>query len=139
MAPQNKTTSSSGYVYELNNFTAYVNTADAPQEFHGLMRFPSQCSVSYTMTEAPILLYEVVEEVWSTADYNSTDKVISFNLKGSLYSINGDVLNKCLNFSANTHANSPTVINIRTMLNEINYVIPDANLGKIVMKNLRKE
>ena len=30
MAPQNKITSNSGCVYELNNFTACVNTADAP-------------------------------------------------------------------------------------------------------------
>ena len=37
MAPQNKITSNSGFVYELNNFTTCVNTADAPQEFHGLM------------------------------------------------------------------------------------------------------
>ena len=138
MAPQNKITSSSGYVYELNNFTACVNTADAPQEFHGLL-FLSQCSLSYAMTATPILFCDVVEEVWSTTVYNSTDKVISFNMKGSLYSINGDVLNSCLNFPTNTHDISPTEIDIRTMLNEINYDVPDANLGKIVRKNLRKE
>ena len=103
------------------------------------MRFLGQCSLSYAITEAPILFCEVVEEVWSTAVYNSTDKVISFNLKGSLYSINGDILNTCLNFPPNTHAKSPTETNIRTMLNEINYDVPDANLGKIVRKNLRKE
>ena len=136
MAPQNKTTSSSGYVYELNNFTACVNTTDAPQEFHGLMRFLIQCSMSNAMTEAPVLFCEVVEEVQSSAVYNSTDEVINFNLKGSLYSINGDVINTCLNFPANTHAKPPTEIDIRTMLNEINYVVPDANLGKIVRKNL---
>ena len=139
MAPQNKITSSSGYVYELNNFTACVYMADAPQEFHGLMKFLSQCSMSNAMTATSILFCEVVEEVWSTAIYNSTDKVISFNLKGSLYSINGDVLNSCLNFPANTHAISPTEIDIMTMLNEINYDVRDANLGKIVRKNLRKE
>ena len=82
---------------------------------------------------------KVVEEVWSTAVYNSTDKVITFNLKGSLYSINEDVLNACLNLPANTHAKSPSESEIRKMLTEINYVIPDANLGKIVRKNLRKE
>ena len=139
MAPQNKITSISRYVYELNNFTPCVNTADAPQEFHGLMKFLSQCSLSYAMTVTHILYCEVVEEVWGTAVYNSTNKVISFNLKGSLYSSNGDVLNSCLNFPANTHAISPTEIDIRRMLNEINYDVPDANLGKIVRKNLRKE
>ena len=113
--------------------------ADAPQEFHGLMKFLSQCSMSYAMTATPILFCEVVEEVWSTAVYNSTNKVITFNLKGNLYSINGDVLNACLNLPANTHAKSPIELDIRKMLTEINYDVPDANLGKIVRKNLRKE
>ena len=139
MAPQNKKTSSSGFVYELNNFTACVNTTDAPQEFHNLMRFLGQCNLSYAMTEAPILFCEVIEEVCTTAVYNAKDKIIIFNLKGNLYSIKGDVLNSCLNLPANTHAKSPIELEIRIMLNEINYIAPDANLGKIVRKNLRKK
>ena len=124
MAPQNKTTSSSGFVYELNNFTACVNTSDAPQEFHNLMKFLGQCNLSYAMTAALILFCEVIEEVWSTTVYNLTDKVISFNLKVNLYSINGDVLNYCLNLPNNTHAKSLTEPEIRTMLHEINYAVP---------------
>ena len=93
IAPQNKATSSSRFVYELNNFTACVNTSDAPHEFHSLMRFLIQCNLLYAMTVALILFYEVIEEVWTTIVYNTKDKVISFNLKGNLYSINGDVLN----------------------------------------------
>ena len=138
MAPK-KNTSSSGFVYELNNFTACVITADAPQEFHSLMRFLGQCNRSYAMIEAHILFCEVVEEVWRIVVYNSTYKVISFNLKGNLYSINGDVLNTFLNLPNNTHTKSPTETEIRIMLNEINYVVPNANLGKIVRKNLRKK
>ena len=139
MAPQNKKTSSSGFVYELNNFTACVNTADAPHEFNNLSKFLGPCNLSYAMIAAPILFCEVVEEVWSTAMYNLTDKIITFSLKGNLYSINGDVLSSCLNLPNNTHAQSPIEIEIKTMLNEINYVVPDTNLCKIVMKNLRKE
>ena len=121
MAPQNKITSISGCIYELNNFTTYVNTADAPQEFHDLMRFLSQCSLSYAITATPILLCEVVEEVWNTAVYNASDKVITFNLKGNSYSINGDVLNASLNLPANTHDISPYEVDIRKMINEVNY------------------
>ena len=116
MAPQNKTTSSSGFVYELITFTACVNLAEAPQEFYNMIRFPGQCNLSYAMTEAPILLCEVIEEVWTTAVYNSTDKVIIFNLKGNHYSTNDDVLSSCLHL-ANTNANSPTETDIRLMLN----------------------
>ena len=91
------------------------------------------------MNEAPILFCEVIEEVLTTAVYSAEDKVIIFNLKGNLYSINGDVLNSCLNLPANTHVKSPTEPKIRIMLNKINYVVLDANLGKIVMKNLGKK
>ena len=91
------------------------------------------------MTEAPILFCEVIEEVWTIVAYNITDKVISFNLKGNHYSINGDVLNSFLNLPDNTHDKSPTEHEIRVVLNEINYVSPDVNLGKIVRKNFRKE
>ena len=139
MAPQNKTTSNFGFVYELNNFTACVNTTDAPQEFQNLIRFLGQCNMSYVMTTSLILFCEVIEEVWNTAVYNTKDKVITFNHKGNIYSINGDVLNSCLNLPTNTHVKSPTESEIRTMLDEINYDVPHANLCKIVWKNLRKE
>ena len=49
------------------------------------------------------------------------------------------MLKTCLHLPPNTHAKSPTETEIRVMLNVINYVAPDANLGKIVRKNLRKE
>ena len=139
MAPQNKTTSNSGFVYELNNFTACVNTTEVPQEFHSLMRFLGQCNLSYAMTATPILFCGVIEEVWTTVVYNTKDKVTTFNLKGNLYPINGDVLNSCLTLPANTHAKSPTETEIKVMLNEINYVARDANIGKIVRKSLWKE
>ena len=89
--------------------------------------------------EAPILLCEVIEEVWSTVVYNSTHKVITFNLKGNSYSINSDILSTCIHLPQNTHAKPPTDNEIRQMLNEINYAAPDVNLRKIVRKNLRKE
>ena len=103
------------------------------------MNFLGQCKLMYAMTEAPVLLCEVIEEVWTTAIYNSTDKVLTFNLKGNYYSINGDVLSTCLKLSVNTRTSSPNAIEIRVMLNEIKYVEPESNLGKIVRKNLRKK
>ena len=139
MAPQNKITSNSRFVYQLNNFATCVNTTDAPQEFHSLIQFLSQCSLSYAIIATLILFCEVVDEVWSTAVNNVSDKVITFNLKGNSYSINGDVLNASLNLPANTHAKSPSEVDIKKMLNEINYSTPNANLGKNFRKNLRNE
>ena len=103
MAPQNKTQSATGYTYELNNFVACVNPAEAPWEFHNIMNFLGQCKLVYAMTEAPVLICEVVEEVWTTAIFNSIDKVLTLNLKGNFYSINGDVLSTFFKMPANTH------------------------------------
>ena len=75
MAPQNKTTSSSEFVYELNNFNACVNIVEAPREFHNLMKYLGQCKLVYAMTEALVLICEVIEKVWTTATYNTTRKV----------------------------------------------------------------
>ena len=64
----------------------------------------------------------MIEEVWSTAVFNSTDKVITFNLKGITFSINGDILSSCLHFSANTHAKPPSKTEIRLgAIPNINY------------------
>ena len=41
-------------------------------------------------------------------------------------------------FSATTNAKPHSETGIRNMLNEVIYVVPDANLGKIVRKDLRK-
>ena len=59
--------------------------------------------------------------------------------KGDSYSINADILSTCLHLLADIHNASPIENEIRTMLGEINYGKPKANLGKIVRKNLRKE
>ena len=127
------------FVYKLNNFTAFVNIAEAPHEFYNLVKFLGQCKLFNAMTEAPVLICELIEEVWTTATYNTDDKVLTFNLKGNSYSVNADVLSACLYLPVDTHTASPTKTEIRTMLGELNYDEPEANLGKIVRKNLRKE
>ena len=139
MAPQNKTTSSSGFIYELNNFTAlFEHTVDAPHEFHNLMRFLGQCKLVYAITEAHVLLCEVIEEVWIQQQFTTTlTRYSLIDLKGNSYSINVDILSTCLNLPADTHIAFPTENEISTMLGEINYAEPEANLGKIVRKNLR--
>ena len=86
---------------------ACVNLAEAPQEFHNLTNFLGQCKLVYAMTEAPVLLCKVIEEVWTTTVYSLTDKVLTFNLKGNSYSVNGDVLSTELKLPANTHTSSP--------------------------------
>ena len=63
--------------------------------------------VVYAMTEAPMLICEVIEEVWTTATYNTTDKVLTFNMKYNSYSINVDIFSTFLHLPADIHTLLP--------------------------------
>ncbi|KAL8154569.1 hypothetical protein AgCh_000079 [Apium graveolens] len=82
MAPVVKIMSQSGFVYEKNNFVALVDKKIAAfEDYHKMMDFICNCKLSYAMLESPVIYYEVVEQIWTTAVYNSKDKTIAFSLK----------------------------------------------------------
>lgn len=93
MATIIKVMSSTRFICEQNNFVTYVDTASEHSEFHGMIEYIKKCRLSYTMLEAPTLYYEVIEEIWTNAEYNSGNKVLTFILKGTEHSINSDVIN----------------------------------------------
>ena len=75
--------SQTGFIYEKNNFTALVNKGiQQSRDYHKMMDFVKNCKLNYAMLESPTIYCEVVEEIWTTAVYNSTDKTITFTLKG---------------------------------------------------------
>ena len=139
MAPIVKIQSSTGFIYEKNNFVAYVDVSVAPTEFHKMMEFIKSCKLSYAMLEAPIIYCEVVEELWTTAIYDGKDETITFSLKGNEYVVNSDVLDACFKIPENNCDRSPEYAEIVSMLNSINYSKETDNLGKIVRKGMRKE
>ncbi|KAL8098661.1 hypothetical protein AgCh_031431 [Apium graveolens] len=76
--------SQTGYIYEKNNFSALVNKKIQQfGDYHNMMDFVKNCKLNYAILESPTIYCEVVEEMWTTAVYNSTDKTISFTLKDS--------------------------------------------------------
>ena len=116
-----------------------INKADAPTEFCNLMDFLTQCKLAYSVLEAPILHCEVIEELWVTTFHDSEYNSIAFTLKSDNYTLTTDILSVCLSLAENNQHDSLTKQQIRTMLREINYAQPDANLGKIVREGCRKE
>ena len=118
---------------------AYVDVASAPSEFHKMMEFVKNCKLSYAMLEAPTIYYEVMEEIWTSAIFDSKNETISFNLKGKEHVINTDVITTCFNIPENNCDSGPTYAEIVSMLNSINYAKETDNLGKIVRKGMRKE
>ncbi|KAL8119603.1 hypothetical protein AgCh_016924 [Apium graveolens] len=86
MAPLVKIMSQYGFIYEKNNFVALVNKEiPASEDFHKMMDFVKGCKLSYAMLESPTIYCKVVEEIWTTAVYQSTDKTINFTLKELIY------------------------------------------------------
>ncbi|KAL8148711.1 hypothetical protein AgCh_005900 [Apium graveolens] len=81
-------------------------------DYHKMMDFVKNCKVNYAMLDSPTIYYEVVEEMWTTAVYNSIDKTITFTLKD---------------------------IDIINMLNSMGYALTTSKLSEIGRLGLRKE
>ena len=139
MAPIVKIQSSTGFIYEKNNFVAYVDVSNAPSDFHKMMEFINNCKLKYAMLESPTIFCEVVEEIWTTAIFDSKDETISFYVKGNEYVVNCDIMTACFKLPENNCGRIPNYAEIVSMLNTINYAKETDNLGKIVRKGMRKE
>ncbi|KAL8148832.1 hypothetical protein AgCh_005997 [Apium graveolens] len=108
-----KIMSQTGYIYEKNNFTALVNKEiQQSGNYHQMMDLVKGCKLNYAMLESPTIYCEVVEEIWTTTVYNSTDKTITFTLKDT------DIVN---------------------MLNYMGYALTASKLSEIRRLGLRKE
>lgn len=101
---------------------AYVDTTTEYAEFHGMMVFIKKCKPSHDILEAPTIYYEVVEEMWTSAEFDSGNKVLSFSLKGNDYFINDDVMNACFKILEHNIIGDPSSVDIVNMLNVIRYV-----------------
>ncbi|MGI4673406.1 hypothetical protein ACR2XN_28485 [Klebsiella pneumoniae] len=139
MAPIVKIQSITGFIYEKNNFVAYVDTEQAPSDFHKMMEFIKHCKLSYAMLEAPTIYCEVVEEMWTSASFDSKNETLSFSIKNTEYIVNSDVMLACFKIPENNCDISPTYAELVAMLNAIKYAKETDNLGKIVRKGMRKE
>ena len=139
MAPVVKMMSHSGFVYEKNNFVALVEKDGTHEDYHKMMDFIQGCKLSYAMLESPTIYCEVVEEVWTTAEFNSTDMTITFTLKGKTYCINCVDVQSCFKLPENTTMEPHTDTDVVNMLNFIGYSLDTASLGNIKRKGLRKE
>ena len=118
---------------------AYVDVASAPTDFHKMMEFIKNCKLSYSMLEAPTLYCEVVEEIWTSATFDSKNETISFYLKNNEYVVNVDVMTACFEIPENNYDSSPTYAEIVSIFTAINYAKETDNLGQIVRKGMRKE
>ena len=97
-----------------------VNTEDVEEtEFHRMMNFIKSSQLSHAMLSTPTIYHEVVEEIWTMAEFNSEHETISFTLKNKTHTINCDVMNACFKIPENTIKTSPSDAQLVNLLNAI--------------------
>ena len=84
MAPTKKYSSLTGFTYEKNNFASFVNTGVVGGDYHKIMNFIKNSRLAHAMLSTPIIYEEIVEQMWSSAKFNSEDETISSLLKINL-------------------------------------------------------
>ena len=109
------------------------------EDYHKMMDFVKNCKLSFAMLESPTIYCEVVEEMWTTAIYNSTDKTITLTIKGNEFCINSDVIKACFKIPDNNVTSPHTDTDIINMLNSMHYALPTNKLSDIRRLGLRKE
>ena len=91
------------------------------------------------LLESPVIYCEVVEEIWTTAVYNSKDKTIAFSLKGNDHCINCDEIQTCFKLPENNTLFPYTDTDVSTMLMSMGYSLNPTKLGEVRRMSLRKE
>lgn len=139
MAPQRKVASSTNFVYDQNNFVTCVAIAEATTNIHPLMQFLSEFKVSKALLEAPTIVCNVVEEFWKITLVSNDLSEVTFMCKGNEYKLTSLILRECLELPCNNCDAMPDETHIKNMRKSVNYTDHNANLGKIVRQNSRKE
>ena len=135
-----KYTSPTGFIYEKNNFASFVDTKGVKgKEFHRMMEYIKVSQLSHAMLSTPTIYHEVVEEVWTSAEFNSENETLTFSLKNEMHTVNSDVMKACFSIPEDTVTSLPSDIQLINLLYAINYVLPTDALGKIERRGLRRE
>ena len=105
------------------------------------MKFLGESKLGYCLHEAPTIQCELVEELWSTAEFKEEVNEISFICKGKSYNLSTSVLENALRLLENNCSSLASDEEVRQMLNDINYAITPSsvNLGEVARRHLRRE
>ena len=140
MAPVVKITSSTGFIYEQNNHVAYVDKEGKKTEaFHTIMDFIKECKFSYAMLHAPTIYCEIVEQMWTSAKYDSASKTLSVVINDAIYNIDGETVRVSVKLPRNSTDRVPNDNEIVRMLRDMHYNGDLSNLGHILRRHMRKE
>lgn len=90
------------------------------------------------MLEAWTFYCEVVEEIWTSANYDASNNVLNFTLKGKENNVNVDVVTACLHIPENNCLVADTDTDIVNLLNSNGYAAERSNLCIIGRKFMRK-
>ncbi|KAL1808707.1 hypothetical protein ACET3Z_025697 [Daucus carota] len=104
-----------------------------------LLDFIKECKFSYAMLHAPTIYCEIVEQMWTSATYDSGTKTLSVMINNISYNINGETVRAALRLPRNSTVRVPTENEIVSMLRDMHYNGDLSNLGQILRRHMRKE
>ena len=116
-----------------------MDTGAIGGDYHKMANFIKASKLSYAMLSTPKIYHEVVEEIWTTAEFNSEDETTSFSLKTKNHVVNVDVMKTCFKIPEDAVDSLHLMNKLVNLLNAMNYSLPTTALRKIVRKCLRKE
>ena len=99
-----------------------------------MMNFIKSSRLSYAILEAPIIFHEVVEEIQTSAEFDSKNDTNSSSLKNDNYVKKSDVITSCFKIRNNFVFDLPQLV---ALLNDMGYLLPTSHLDKIVRKALK--
>ena len=90
--------------------------AKKTEAFHTMMDYIKECKCSYAMLHAPTIYCEIVEQMWTSARYNSDSKTLTVRINNEDYVINGEVVRAALNLPRDSTDRLPNDSEILSML-----------------------
>ena len=73
-----------------------------------MMEFIKSSQLSHAMLATPTIYHEVVEEMWTSAEFNSEDETLTFSIKNKIHSVNSDVMKACFSIPEDTVSSLPS-------------------------------
>ncbi|KAL1804880.1 hypothetical protein ACET3Z_027948 [Daucus carota] len=126
-----------------NNYTAILDTTEAPRDFHPFQRFLAQSALATALTAPARLSRSQIINFWRTGHYdnggtNGSPSII-FSYEGEEYAVTPGTVRQALNLPEHSTYITNGDANLRAMMTDLGYYDSLDKLGQLKRPGLRKE
>ncbi|KAL1826576.1 hypothetical protein ACET3Z_004988 [Daucus carota] len=127
-----------------NNYTAILDTAEAPRDYHPMQQFLAQSAIATALTAPARLSGSQIISFWRTGKYDNGGEngspSIVFSFEGEEYFVTPATVRSAFNLSErDTVYVTNGDANLRTMMTDLGYYDSLDKLGQLKRPGLRKE